>query len=210
LYTADFHIHSKYSMDCSTTLEQIIKACQQKKINCIALSDHGTIEGALKIQEIAPFKVIVAEEVLTTSGEIMGMFLKEVVPSGLSMEESIARIKDQGGLVNVPHPFDKIRPSAVNGEMMDKIAGEINLVEIFNARTILQGTQKAREFAQLHNLPGTAGSDAHDPAEIGNAWVEMPEFNGKEDFLQALSQGEVFGHKTNPLRSIWVKIKKAL
>lgn len=213
MFKADFHIHSSYSMDSTTTLEQIIEACQRKGINCIALSDHGAVEGAIKLKEIAPFYVIVAEEILTTEGEIMGMFLKKVVPSGFSMEKSIGLIKEQGGLLCAQHPFDKIRPDSLKKEVMEKIQGQIDLVEVFNARNLLTGSSKeARKFAQEHHLPGSAGSDAHAAYEIGNAFVEMPEFNGREDFLQALTRGKIHGRRTNPLSrfsSVWARLKKS-
>jgi predicted metal-dependent phosphoesterase TrpH len=212
LFKADFHIHSKYSMDCKTTLEQIIQACQKKKLNCIALSDHGSVEGALKLKKIAPFYVIIAEEILTTKGEIMGMFLEETIPSGLTMEESIRRIKDQGGLLCAQHPFDKIRPDSLKSEIMNEIAEQIDVIEVFNARNLFSGSSKlAQQFAKEHNLPGCAGSDAHAAFEIGNAYVELPEFKGKEDFLKSLTQGEVHGHKTTPfsrVSSVWARITK--
>jgi predicted metal-dependent phosphoesterase TrpH len=203
LFKADFHIHSKYSMDSKTTLEQIIQTCQRKGLNCIALSDHGSIEGALKIKQIAPFYVIVAEEILTDRGEIMGMFLKEKVPSHLSLEESIRRIKNQGGLLCAQHPFDKVRADALKMEVMQEIAGEIDVVEAFNARTLFKDSSRmANDFAREHHLPCTAGSDAHASYEIGNAYVEMPEFNDKESFLKALTQGKIHGHRTNPLARV--------
>jgi predicted metal-dependent phosphoesterase TrpH len=212
LFKADFHIHSEFSMDSSTKLEEIIQACQKKGLNCIALSDHGAVEGAIQLKKIAPFYVVIAEEILTTSGEIMGLFLQELVPSGLSMEESIHRIKEQGGLLCAQHPFDKFRPDALKAEVMQEIAPRIDAVEIFNARNPLPGSSKqARKFAQEHNLPGTAGSDAHAAYEIGNAYVEMPEFKGRDDFLKALALGKVYGHRTNPLSrfsSMWARVKK--
>jgi len=210
LLKADFHIHSKYSMDCKTTLENIIRICQKKNINCIALSDHGSIEGALKLRSIAPFYVIVAEEVLTTEGEIMGMFLQERVPSGLSMQDSIRRIKAQGGLLCAQHPFDKFRADALKAEVLDRIVDQIDLVEVFNSRNpLLRSSQQARAFADAHKLPCTAGSDAHAGYEIGNAYVELPEFKGRDDFLQSLAAGKVYGHRTNllsRLSSIWARI----
>jgi predicted metal-dependent phosphoesterase TrpH len=212
LFKADFHIHSSYSMDSQTTLDQIIETCRKKSINCIALSDHGAVEGAIKLKKIAPFYVIVAEEILTTEGEIMGMFLNHKVPSGLSMEESIRRIKDQGGLLCAQHPFDKIRPDSLKKEVMDKILGQIDLVEVFNARNLLNSSKQAQIFALEHDLPGCAGSDAHAAYEIGNAYVEMPEFKSKEDFLNALRKGKVHGHRTNPLSrfsSVWARMKKS-
>ena len=110
LLKADLHIHTEYSMDCNMPLKKIINRCLETGVNCIAIADHGTIEGALKMQTIAPFPVIVAEEILTLHGEIMGMFLTEGIPSGLSVEQTMSRIKAQGALVCIPHPFDIFRP----------------------------------------------------------------------------------------------------
>ena len=209
---ADLHIHTEYSMDCNTPLEKIINRCRETSINCIAIADHGTIEGALKMQTIAPFPVIVAEEILTPHGEIMGMFLKEGIPSGLSVEQTISRVRAQGGLVCIPHPFSIFRHSALVSEIIEGLVEQIDVIEIFNARTIfLHDLTKAQAFAQKHGILGSAGSDAHTLGEIGNAYVEMPEFNGKDDFLQALAQGRISGHRTNPLahfNSLWARLKK--
>ncbi len=208
---ADLHIHTKYSLDCNTSLEQIVSRCEEIGINCIAIADHGTVEGALKMQDIAPFPVIVAEEILTPHGEIMGMFLRKGISSGLSAEETISRIKAQDGLVCIPHPFSVFRASALDTEILEEIIEQVDIIEVFNARSILRrSSAKARVFAEKHGIPGSAGSDAHTPLEIGNAYVEMPEFNGKGDFLDALAKGKVFGHRTNPLvhiNSVWARLK---
>jgi len=216
LLKADLHIHTEYSLDCETPLEEVIRRCQERGINCIAISDHGTIEGALEMQGIAPFPVIIAEEILTPSGEIMGMFLKEGIPSGLSVEQTIARIREQDGLVIIPHPFDRFRPSALETEVLEElVAGEeIDAIEVFNSRTPLyRSSARAEVFARKHGIPGTAGSDAHTPDEIGNAYVEMPEFAGRDDFLEALARGRIVGRRTNPLthiNSIWARLKSNL
>jgi len=214
LLKADLHIHTKYSADCNTSLEQIISRCQQTGINCIAIADHSTIEGALKMQSIAPFVIIVAEEILTPHGEIMGMFLKEGIPSGLSVEETISRIKAQDALVSIPHPFDMFRLSALDSEIIEELAEQIDVIEVFNARSLLhRSSAKAQLFAQKYGIPGSAGSDAHTAHEIGNAYVEMPEFNGKDDFLNALAQGRIVGRRTNPLvhlNSAWTRLKSNL
>jgi predicted metal-dependent phosphoesterase TrpH len=197
---ADLHIHTQYSMDCNTPLEQIIQRCQEKGINCIAIADHGTVEGALKMQDMAPFRVIVAEEVLTPHGEIMGMFLKETIPSGQSVEQAISRIRAQGGLVCIPHPFDRFRKSALDSKMLNQILKNVDIIEILNARIIINSDiVKAQNLASKHGIPGSAGSDAHALHEIGNAYVEMPEFNGSEDFLPMLAKGRIIGHRTNPM-----------
>jgi len=195
-------------------LEKIINRCLELEINCIAIADHGTIEGALKIQGIAPFKVIVAEEILTLHGEIMGMFLKETIPSGLSVEQTISQIRAQGALVNIPHPFDIFRPSALDSGIIEGIVDQIDAVEVFNAREpFLKSSAKAQTFADKYGIAKSAGSDAHTIGELGNAYMEMPEFNGRDDFLQALRAGKVMGHGTNPLIhfvTAWGKLKRNL
>ena len=211
---ADLHIHTKYSMDCSTPLEKIISRCSELGINCIAIADHGTAEGALKMQSLAPFEVIVAEEILTPYGEIMGMFLQETIPSGLSVEQTISRIKDQGALVNIPHPFDMLRGLRLDSKELEALVDQIDAVEVFNAREpFRKPSAKAQAFTQKYDIPETVGSDAHTIGEIGNAYLEMPEFNGRDDFLQALRAGKVMGHGTTPLIHLvtaWEKLKRKL
>jgi predicted metal-dependent phosphoesterase TrpH len=211
---ADFHIHTEYSMDCDTPLEKIISRCQDLGINCIAIADHGTAEGALKMQRIAPFPVIVAEEILTPHGEIMGMFLKETIPSGLSVQETISRIRAQDGLVNIPHPFETIRHSAMNSQVVAEIVEQIDVMEVFNSRSpFTANSAKAQAFARKHGIAQCAGSDAHTLYEIGHAYVVMPEFNGKDEFLKALAQGKIQGHRTNMVMRLfsgWARLKNSL
>ncbi len=187
-------------MDCDTPLDKIISRCQELGINCIAISDHGTVEGALKMLELAPFKVIVAEEVMTDKGEIMGMFLKETIPSYQPMMDVISQIKAQGGLVCAQHPFDSVLRPGMGERVVKEIAPYIDLVEVFNARSPLAvSSKKSLAFAEAHNLPASAGSDAHYLEEIGNAFIEMPEFTDKEGFLKSLAQGKIGGHLAGPL-----------
>ena len=208
---ADLHIHTEFSMDCSTPLDKIVKRCQELGINCIVVADHGIVEGALMMQKLAPFRVIVAEEILTTQGEIMGMFLKETIPGGLTPQETIKRIRAQGGLVNIPHPFETIRGSALKGWVIDEIAGEIDLIEVLNSRSpFTANSEKARAFAEKRGIPGSAGSDAHTISEIGSAYVEMPEFKDQDEFLKSLARGRIQGHRSSiflRLFSTWAKVK---
>ena len=198
-------------MDCSTPLEKIIERCRQLRINCIAIADHGTAEGALKMKKMAPFKVIVAEEILTTQGEIMGMFLKETIPSGLTPSETIKRIHAQGALVNIPHPFETIRGSALKDWCINEIAKDIDLMEVLNSRSPFPAnSNKAKEFAQKHGIPGGAGSDAHTLYEIGNAWVEIQDFTTPDEFIRSLKSGVIYGKRSGPfvrVFSTWAKVK---
>ncbi len=201
-------------MDCTTPLEKIINRCLELGINCIAIADHGTIEGALEIQRLAPFTVIAAEEISTPHGEIMGMFLKETIPRGLSVEQTISQIRAQGALLCIPHAFDMFRPSALGDKIAEEIVEYIDVVEVFNSRSpLLRSSAKALAFALKYGIAKSAGSDAHTSDAIGNAYVEMAEFNGKDDFLQALAMGKIYGHRTNPVThfsSAWARLKTRL
>ena len=169
---ADPHVHTEYSIDCGTPLEKIVSRCLEIGINCVAICDHGTAEGALRMRDIAPFPVIVAEEILTPDGEIMGMFLEETIPSGLSVGKTISRIKAQGALVCIPHPFDAFRRSALRNQIIEEIAEQIDIIEIFNSRTLPpRHSAKTLAFASKYGIAKSAGSDAHTLYEIGNAYV---------------------------------------
>ncbi|MFA5308143.1 MAG: PHP-associated domain-containing protein [Dehalococcoidales bacterium] len=214
LLKADLHIHTRYSMDCQSSLDKIIARCQELGINCVAIADHGTAEGGLELKKIAPFKVIVAEEILTTEGEIMGMFLKETIPSGITPREAIKRIRAQGGLVNVQHPFETIRGSALKDKVIDEILPEIELMEVMNSRSPFPtSADKAKAYAEKHNIPGGAGSDAHTINEIGNAYIEMPDFNTKEEFIESIKQGKIYGKRSGVFVHIfskWAMVKGKL
>ena len=211
---ADLHLHTVYSGDSNTSLEQVIARCLDIGINCIAITDHNTIEGAVKMQRIAPFQVIVGDEIQTSSGEIIGYFLSEEVPKGLPAEETARRIKEQGGLVCIPHPFDRLRSCTIRRQTLEEILPSVDIIEVLNSRLILlRYSVRAERFAQAHGLLASAGSDAHTPGEIGNAYMEMPSFNGTDQFLTSLAQGRVMGHRTAPwthLQSTWVKLVKQL
>lgn len=206
---ADFHIHTCYSMDCEMELKDIIERCQKMEIDCVAITDHGTVEGALKMKEIAPFKIIVGEEVLTDYGEIMGMFLKETVPSNISVDEAISRIKDQGGLVCLPHPFDPLRGLAMELEEVDKLAPRVDIVEVFNARSPTNSTaDKALDYALRHKIPATAGSDSHTLGEIGRTFVEIDDFDTPDQLLEVLKHGRISRHKASIFVHIFSTITK--
>jgi hypothetical protein len=199
-----------YSMDCSTPLEEIISRCKEKGVNCIALADHGTVEGGLKMQEIAPFKVIVAEEILTPYGEIMGMFLKKTIPSHISVEQALSEIKAQNGLVCIPHPFDRFRKSALDSDILEQIKGQVDIIEIMNARVALQ-----RDNTRARTSRGIMGSSAAPeamPTPSGN-WECLCEHAGvqrQRGFSGSPETGHGATHRTNPLAhfgSSWSRVK---
>jgi len=198
---ADLHMHTKYSFDCTTIPQAIIRRCQKIGINCVAVADHGTIEGAQRVKEIAPFRVIVAEEILTPLGEVMGMFLTEPIPSNIPVDEAFGRIKAQNGLVCLPHPFDSMRGINRGFSQITELLPQVDVIEVFNSRAMrfANSNAKALAFATKHGLLKSAGSDAHTSGEIGHAYVEMPEFDDVDGFRHALAQGHIFGHHTCPM-----------
>jgi len=199
LIKADLHIHTEYSMDCTMSLEAIIARCLEVGINCLGVADHNTLAGSLKMKEIAPFRIVPGEEILTSEGEVIGFFLDREIPSKLSMKETISLIKAQGGLVCVPHPYDRLRYSAFKDQVFDEIMPYVDIIEGFNARSLSKRNSiKAMALAHKYGKPASAGSDAHTLPEIGNAYVEMPDFNNKDEFLNALLEGKIFGSQTSP------------
>lgn len=206
---ADLHIHTYFSPDANISPQDIVSCCLKKGINCIAIIDHGTIEGAIRTKEISPFIVIIGEEIYTQEGEIMGLFLSSPIPHGLPFWKAFALIKEQGGLVGIPHPFSFFRRGLKN---LNSLVPYLNFIEVFNARSLFF-TNLAAEFAREYNIPPTAGSDAHTIYEIGNAYIEMPEFNTKQDFLFSLSQGRIKG-KLSPIWvhfiSAWTNLRRRL
>jgi len=204
LLKADLHIHTAYSSDGAISLEQVIARCKKMGINCIAVTDHNTILGAMKLRELAPFTVIVGEEIDTRYGEIIGYFLTEEIPPRLPAEETVRRIKGQGGLVCIPHPFDRLRRSALSYQSLEKLLPDIDIIEVFNSRVLLtRNNLSAQLLARDHGLLASVGSDAHTASEIGDTYVVMPEFNDREEFRVSLAQGVFVCHKASPLVHVW-------
>jgi predicted metal-dependent phosphoesterase TrpH len=204
LLRADLHTHTYFSPDALMSPEKYVQACLKRKINCAAVTDHGSIGGALAVQKLASFKVIIGEEVESSEGEIIGLFLQEEVPAGLSPEDTVRRIKEQGGLVCVPHPFDRFRGEHLAEAALMRILPQVDIIETLNARTTMRSdNERAAVFAEEHGLAMSAGSDAHSARELGRAHVEMPDFEGPRDFLEGLRQGHIVGKLSSPLVHLW-------
>jgi predicted metal-dependent phosphoesterase TrpH len=197
---ADFHSHSHYSRDSVLSPAALIEACVRKGITCIAVTDHNAVDGAFVIQKRAPFKVIIGEEVKTAEGEIVGLFLKELVPAGLSPEETIRCIHEQGGIVTVPHPYDAFRRSVITRAALGRIVDQVDAIEGYNCRNILSVHDRAaRDLAGEHDKPITAGSDAHSRWEVGGVYLEMDDFETPRECLAALRSAEVVFHRSLPM-----------
>ncbi len=191
-WNVDLHSHTLWSKDCLTSFETIIRLCEQRGIHRIAITDHNTADSALKIHALAPELVIPGEEIMTPQGEILAYFVQESVPAGLSPEETIRRLRDQGAIISVSHPFDRLRKGAWQEADLLRIADQVDAIEVFNARCLFrQDNVRAMDFARQRGLPGTAGSDAHTPPEYGRASLQMQPFNSPSEFLDALRCAQV-------------------
>ncbi|MBI2867046.1 MAG: PHP domain-containing protein [Chloroflexi bacterium] len=201
----DFHMHTWYSRDCGTPPVKLLRRALKVGLSVIAVTEHNTIKGALEVQRLAreqnaPIKVIVAEEIKTPYGEITGLFLNEEVPKGLSPKETVERIKAQGGLVSIPHPFDRFRRSPLTHGALMSVLPQADIIEVFNARTtLLRDSQRARDLAKQYGIASSAGSDAHHPWELGHVFVEMPDFTTPAEFKQALLHAAIYGRRSTPL-----------
>ena len=192
----DFHMHTMWSGDATTTPDELRDAVDASGIDVLCITDHGTVNGAVALADELPCRVVVGQEVRTWAGEVIGLFLTERLPYGLPPDEAVAAIRDQGGLVYVPHPFDPMRHCMKEDTLRALAAdGLIDAVEVFNAKTSLSHLNaRAAAFAAEHDLPGGSGSDAHEPTAIGAAYVEMPDFGDARQFLTSMREGRVVGH----------------
>lgn len=191
----DMHMHTEHSPDSRSPLRLFTEAARAAGLDVVCVTDHDTIDGGLRLREMdVPFRVVVGEEVYTRDGEIIGLFLEQAIPPGLTTEETIARIHEQGGVAYVPHPFSRNRVRHLRRDALERVVPMVDALEIFNAREAFSGdNRRALAFAMAHGLPGGAGSDAHRPSEIGRAFVEVSPFATPEEFVDALRSGDVTG-----------------
>jgi glycosyltransferase involved in cell wall biosynthesis len=207
LIDVDLHMHTDHSPDCATPVEVLLATARAEGLGAIAVTDHNVVSGALDAaRKASDIKVIVGEEVKTASqGEVIGLFLTEKIPRGLSLEETVAEIRRQGGLVYVPHPFDRLH-AVPDYEHMLAILDEIDAIEIFNPRVAISSfNEEAVRFAAKYRLIAGAGSDAHVAAGLGSVRVRMRDFDGPQEFLESLRDAEIH---TRPTSLLYVQALK--
>ena len=212
---ADLHMHTHFSHDSGAPSKSIVERCIKTGVNCIAVTDHNNIRGALEVRSIAPFQVIIGEEIKSSAGDIIGLFLKEEIPRGLSPQETVEAIKSQGGLVMVPHPFDRLRPSAIKYEALKEILPQVDIMEAFNAHNLLmRDNDRAEKFSRDHDLVAAAVSDSHTPLELGRTFMEMPEFDGTpEGFKRSLLEARLVTKRANHVlrfTTVYIKLRRLL
>ncbi|MGO8960346.1 MAG: PHP domain-containing protein [Streptosporangiaceae bacterium] len=195
LVRVDCHLHTALSGDAVTTIDQLAERVEAERLDVVCITDHNVTAAAVAAAERGiGARVIIGEEIRTREGDLIGLFLTERIPYVLPLDEAVALIKAQGGLVYLPHPFDPGRSSLGAAAQQLCADGRADVIEIFNAKVEDQRcNERAASLAARYRLPGAAGSDAHDPEGIGAAYVELPDFDGPTEFLAALQQANITG-----------------
>lgn len=205
----DLHVHTSCSLDSLIKFDKLIETCDRHNIDCVAITDHNRIDCAIKLYEMAPSRIIIGEEIKTNVGEIIGLFLNDYVPPNLSPQETINRIKEQGGLVYIPHPFDGLRGSVLKRQVLKEIIDKADIIEVFNSRNAFSYSNKrAYELAKEKGLAIGVGSDAHSSFEVGKAYVLIEQFSSAKDFLSKLIYAELYTRKTPIVFNLVNKIYK--
>jgi predicted metal-dependent phosphoesterase TrpH/glycosyltransferase involved in cell wall biosynthesis len=190
---ADLHMHTDHSPDCATPVGTLLDTAKRVGLGAIAVTDHNEISGALEARDRADgIKVIVAEEVKTADqGEVIGLFIQSKIPRGLTLQETIAEIRRQGGLVYVPHPFDRMH-SVPDYEHLLAVVEEIDAIEVFNPRVAFSAfNEEAARFAAKYRIAAGAGSDSHVAQGLGSVKIRMRDFEGAEEFLESLRDADI-------------------
>ena len=208
------HLHTRASFDCLSEPQDVVERALARGIDRICITDHNEIAAALEMHREYLDIVIVGEEVKTAEGvDIIGLFLEERIPKGTPARETCERIREQGGLVYVPHPFASGKGGG--GRVLETIADLIDIIEGFNARLHDSAlNDRAVEWGRARGIPLGAGSDAHTLAEVGRAWVEAPRADGgPAAFLEAVRRGTIHGRSSSRvvhLASTWAKLHKSV
>ncbi|MGA9875759.1 MAG: glycosyltransferase [Solirubrobacteraceae bacterium] len=218
LIDVDLHMHTDHSGDCETPVEVLLATAREVGLGAIAVTDHNEISGALEARAKAAessaqggreqIKVIVGEEVKTAEqGEVIGLFIEQKIPRGLTMAETVAEIKRQGGLVYVPHPFDRMH-SVPDYEHLLGILDDVDAIEVFNPRVAIGAfNEEAARFAAKYRIVAGAGSDSHVAQGLGSVRIRMRDFDGPDEFLESLRDAEI---TTKPSSLIYVQALKFL
>ncbi len=182
----ELHCHTHYSNDGVTSPEALLRVCREKGVDRVVVTDHNTIEGALHAQRLDPERVIVGEEIMTSKGELLAVFVCEEIPPRLEPGEVIRRLRQQGAFISIPHPFDLFR-SRWRLEDLLELVPLVDAIETHNSHCLWPGfNRQAAEFARQHGLPGTVGSDAHLPVELGKATLLLSEFHNATELRAVL------------------------
>ena len=208
----DMHVHTTCSHDAMIDLDTLIKKCNEKQIIPI-ITDHDTFDAITKLKK-RKFRFIPGEEIKTSQGELIGLFIKKKIIPGMTFKQTLKEIKKQGGLSYCPHPFDNIRKGILDPTLIK----QCDIIEVYNSRSVFNSmNEKANKLADQYNITKGVGSDAHYPFEIGTSYVEMNDFNTQKQFLTNLKKANlikrkttIFVHGTFRFYKLYNKIKRML
>lgn len=199
LLKVDFHSHTLYSGDGVSSPAEIIAALHEGNLDRLVVTDHNTIQGALLAKALDPEHIIVGEEIKTTKGELLAVFVCAEIPPFLPPFQAIELLRQQGAFISVSHPFDLHREGWKMADLME-ITPLVDAIEVFNAHCFShQSNEQAQRYAKENRLAGTAGSDAHMADEIGLAYVQLPEFGNADELRKVIQHGSVVGNYTSAL-----------
>lgn len=188
----EFHCHTNASKDSLTRPEDLIRIAHQKGLDRLVITDHNSIAGARAAQALDPELIIVGEEIMTTRGEILAAFVQEEIPAGLTPQETIRRLKEQGAFISVSHPYDVHRKGGWKESDLLEIVSDVDAIEVFNSRCLdPRFNYKAKAFAEKYNLPGTVGSDAHATFEVAKSVLLLDPFTGPDGMRKVIRQAKV-------------------
>ncbi len=189
MYKVDLHTHSTASPDGGITADQYRRAIGTKLLDAIAITDHNRIDFALELQKKIGKAIIVGEEIMTTAGEIVGLFLREVIKPGLTPQETIKRIKEQGGIVYIPHPFETIR-KGMHPAVLDELVDHVDIIEVCNGRAFFQNkSEQAVVWTRINGKIGAASSDAHGFQGLGSTYTSVAKLPTRETLLGLMDNG---------------------
>ncbi len=203
LIRAEFHTHTCYSHDSLVKIDDFLDTCNKKGLDRVAITDHNEIKGAFIAKELDPERVIVGEEIQTTQGEMLGYFIKNHIPAGLTPMQTIEALKAQDAFISIAHPFDPHRGTTWSESSLAEISPYIDAIEIFNARCLSnRANLQAEAYARKHHLAGMVGSDAHSLYELGRASLLLPAFDDADSLRKAL----VSARRDDRLSGTWVHL----
>lgn len=189
MFKIDLHTHSTASPDGGISATQYSKALETGLLDAIAITDHNSIEFAAHMQSILGKNIIVGEEIMTTQGEIIGLYLTDLVPAGLSPAVAVKHIKDQGGIVYIPHPFETVR-SGLPAGVLEEIMDQIDLFEVYNGRAFVQNrSANSVIWAKLNHKITVASSDAHGYRGLGGTYTSIASFPTRETLTNLMDKG---------------------
>jgi predicted metal-dependent phosphoesterase TrpH len=209
----DLHCHTSASFDCLARHGDVVKAAADRGLTHLVVTDHDRIDGALAAREAVPagLTVIVGEEIKTADGDLIGAFLERAVPPGMSAAETVAAVREQGGLVGIAHPFDRLRGSLRTDVRMSALAPLVDWIEVHNARLVGGGNERAAGFAREHSIAGVAVSDAHSVMEVGVAYTALEgDPSTPEGLLAALPSAELVPGRATYAVRLWTPVAKAV